>query len=222
MQHYLFRSNNNSAATVEESQRKKTVMDVNNAISPDVSGALQQGRAVEDGIELATANADSAGNQVSNYVSEINTSQLKEDGTNVAQKVGTHTNHAGLAVAGIGGAAVASASQQSREAAATAITLSTKVTSEAHNALGTALATLKDLPVENFEFPPGINIPSVDFSTIANDTTIISKGVMKFIESPAVETAASNAADLCSKITEYVPLDLAKFEIIRDFYQILG
>ena len=82
---------------------------------------------IEGGIELATASVDSVGNQVSNYVSQIDATQIKEDGANVAQKVAKHGNNAALAAAGIGGAAVLSASQQSGEAAATAITLSTKV-----------------------------------------------------------------------------------------------
>ena len=197
-------------------------MDANNTSSSGVSNALQQGPVIEGGIELATASVDSVGNQVSNYVSQIDAAQIKEDGANVAQKVGKHGKKAALAAAGIGGAAVVSASQQSGEAAATAITLSTKVSEEANAALGAALATLKDVPVENFEFPPGISIPAVDFSIIDNGTKSLVGGAMKFIGSPAVETTASNAADLCSKIAEYVPLDLAKFEIIRDFYQILG
>ena len=64
-----------------------------------------------------------------------------------------------------------SASQQSGEAAATAITLSTKVSEEANAALGAALAALKDVPVENFEFPR-ISIPAVDFSIIDNGTSL--------------------------------------------------
>ena len=80
-------------------------------------------------------------------------------------------------------------------------------------ALGTALAALKDVPVENFEFPPGISIPAVDFSIIDNGTKSLVGGAMKFIGSPAIEATASSAADLCSKLAEYVPLDLAKFEI---------
>ena len=197
-------------------------MDANSTSASDVSNALQQGPVIEGGIELATASVDSVGNQVSNYVSQIDATQIKEDGANVAQKVAKHGNNAALAAAGIGGAAVLSASQQSGEAAATAITLSTKVSEEANAALGTALAALKDVPVENFEFPPGISIPAVDFSIIDNGTKSLVGGAMKFIGSPAIEATASSAADLCSKLAEYVPLDLAKFEIIRDFYQILG
>ena len=105
---------------------------------------------------------------------------------NVAQKVGKHGNKAALAAAGIGAAAVASASQQSGEVAATAITLSTKVSEEANAALGAALATLKDVPVENFEFPPGISIPPVDFSIIGNETKSLVSGALKFIGSPAI------------------------------------
>ena len=175
-------------------------MDANSTSASDVSNALQQGPVIEGGIELATASVDSVGNQVSNYVSQIDATQIKEDGANVAQKVAKHGNNAALAAAGIGGAAVLSASQQS----------------------GEALAALKDVPVENFEFPPGISIPAVDFSIIDNGTKSLVGGAMKFIGSPAIEATASSAADLCSKLAEYVPLDLAKFEIIRDFYQILG
>ena len=109
---------------------------------------------IEGGIELATASVDSVGNQVSNYVSQIMRSNKR--GWVTWPKVAKHGNNAALAAAGIGGAAVLSASQQSGEAAATAITLSTKVSEEANAALGTALAALKDVPVENFEFPPGI------------------------------------------------------------------
>ena len=177
-------------------------MDANNTSVSSISNGLQQDQVIEAGIELATASVDSVGN--------------------VAQKVGKHGNQAALAVAGIGAAAVASASQQSGEVAGTAITLSTKVTEEANAALGAALATLKDVPVENFEFPAGISIPPVDFSIVGNETASLASGALKFIGSPAIGTMASNAEDLCSKIMEYVPLDLAKFEIIRDFYQILG
>ena len=177
-------------------------MDANNTSVSSVSNGVQQDQVIEAGIELATASVRLCGKR-------------GPEGGKARQSGSTGSSWDRCCCSGIG---IATKWRGSR----TAITLSTKVTEEANAALGAALATLKDVPVENFEFPAGIGIPPVDFSIVGNETASLASGALKFIGSPAIGTMASNAEDLCSKIMEYVPLDLAKFEIIRDFYQILG
>ncbi len=101
-------------------------------------------------------------------------------------------------------------------------TISTRISKESQEALGRELAKMKNVDVDDFKFPKSIKIPQVNFAPAQTAINTGADSVIAFIASSGVQNSVNQAVDLCSKITEYVPIDLAKFEIIRDFYQILG
>ena len=145
---------------------------------------------------------------------------------NAGQTLGTQAEETGTMLAH--NAAIAK--DDVKEAATTAgkvgavvgATMSTKISEQSHVVLGQALAAVKDINVEEFEFPVNIKIPDIDFTSVTNVIDDGTDKVMDFVATPAVQNAMGEAVDLCSKVTQYIPFDLAKFEIVRDFYQILG